>query len=242
MGSDLSAPPAPFGFSEVVFLSHVLSPVTPVFPGDPPVELRAAAVVEDDGYYLQHVSLGEQSGTHWAAAAHMHPGEPAADQLDAADFFFPAVVLDRREEAAADADFAVRPRDVERWEAEFGPIPERAAVLLLSGYDSKWHDPAAYLGTDASGRLHYPGFGVAAAGWLIDQRGIGALGTDTMGVDPGADLTFSANRLLLRGRRMHLENLRGLARMPAAGGWIIVGGIRTAAGSGSPATVFGLIP
>jgi kynurenine formamidase len=226
----------------VVFLSHVLDDSTPVFPGDPPVEIRPAATIERDGYYLQHVSFGEQAGTHWAAAAHFSPGEPAADQLDAADFFFPAVVLDRRAETAADPDFAVRPADVERWEEDFGVIPERAAVLLLSGYDSKWHDPVAYLGADSSGRLHYPGFGADAVRWLIDQRGIGALGTDTMGVDPGADDTFSTNRLLLRGRRMHLENLCGLAKLPPAGGWIIVAGIRTAGGSGSPASVFGLVP
>ena len=31
-------------------------------------------------------------------------------------------------------------------------------------------------------------------------------------------------------------------RRPAAGGWIIIGGIRIRTGSGSPATVFGLIP
>lgn len=226
----------------MVFLSHVLDRSTPVFPGDPPVELRTAATIERDGYYLQHVSFGEQAGTHWAAAAHFGPDEPGADQLDAADFFFPAVVLDRRAEAAADPDYAVRLADVERWEAEFGAIPEHAAVLLLSGYDNKWHDPVAYLGTDSNGGLHYPGFGSGAVRWLIDRRGIGALGTDTMGVDPGADTTFSANRLLLRGHRMHIENLCGLAKLPPAGGWIVVAGIRTPGGSGSPATVFGLVP
>lgn len=242
MGPHLNANRVPFGFADVVFLSHVLAESTPVFPGDPPVTLRPAATIEADGYYLQHLSFGEQSGTHWAAAAHFSPGEPAADQLDAADFFFPAVVLDRRTESAADPDFAVRVGDVERWEAESGPMPEHAAVLLLSGYDSKWHDPAAYLGAGQDGRPHYPGFGAAAVRWLIEERGVGALGTDTMGIDPGADTTFGANRLLLRGRRMHLENLCGLAQMPSAGGWIIVAGLRTSGGSGSPATVFGLVP
>jgi kynurenine formamidase len=242
MGSHLSAPAAPFGFSEVVFLSHVLDSNAPVFPGDPPVEISAAATIDDDGYYLQRVSFGEQSGTHWAAAAHFSLGEPAADQLDAADFFFPAVVLDRRAEAAADPDFAVEFADLNRWEAQFGAVPEHAAVLLLTGYDTKWHDPAPYLATDSRGRPHYPGFSVDAVRWLIDQRGIGALGTDTMGVDPGTDAAFSANKLLLHGHRLHLENLRGLDRMPASGGWIIVGGLRTTTGSGSPATVFGLIP
>ena len=32
--------PGPFGFSKVVFLSHVLTASGPTFPGDPPVEIR----------------------------------------------------------------------------------------------------------------------------------------------------------------------------------------------------------
>lgn len=233
---------APFGFSRVVFLSHVLTASTPVFPGDPPVEIRPAASIGRDGYYLQRVTSGEQAGTHWAAPAHFSTGEPAADQLDAADFFHPAAVLDARARAAGDPDFAVDIADLQRWEAEFGPVPQHAAVLLHTGYADRWDDPAAYLGTDGAGVLHYPGFGAAAARWLIERRGIAALGTDTMGVDPGADTSFATNRLLLHGRRTHLENLCGLAQMPATGGWIIVGGTRIEHGSGSPATVFGLIP
>ena len=81
-----------------------------------------------------------------------------------------------------------------------------------------------------------------AVRWLIEQRSIGALGIDTMGIDPGADTSFGANRLLLAEHRIHLENLAGLGEMPPSGGWIIVGGIRIRGGSGSPATVFGLIP
>ena len=63
-----------------------------------------------------------------------------------------------------------------------------------------------------------------------------------MGIDPGADTAFRANQLLLQHHRIHLENLSGLGEMPPAGGWIIAGGIRIRVGSGSPATVFGLIP
>ncbi|HXS66466.1 MAG TPA: cyclase family protein [Streptosporangiaceae bacterium] len=233
---------APFGFSRVVFLSHVLTERTPVFPGDPPVELALAATIGVDGYYLQRLTCGEQSGTHWAAAAHFRSGEPTADDLDATDFFFPAVVLDRRLEAAADPDYSVSTSDIERWEAEFGPIPAGAAVLLLTGYDERFAEPQAYLGLDSDGGMHYPGFSGEAAQWLVEQRRVRALGTDTMGVDPGIDTTFAANQILLGGRRVHLENLRGLAELPPAGGWIIVGGIRTRAGSGSPATIFGLVP
>jgi kynurenine formamidase len=232
---------APFGFREVVFLSHVVTAAAPVFPGDPPVELRTAATVERDGYYLQYLGTGEQAGTHWAAPAHFNPGEAAADELEPGDFFFPAAVLDVRDAAAADPDYALTVADLEDWESRFGRVPEHAAVIMWTGFCDRWPDPVTYLNADAAGCPHYPGFGVAATRWLIDHRGIGALGTDTMGVDPGVDDSFGSNRLLLRDHRIHLENLTGLGRMPPAGGWLIVGGVRTRGGSGSPATVFGLI-
>jgi Predicted metal-dependent hydrolase len=151
-------------------------------------------------------------------------------------------VLDVRAEAKEDPDFALGVAEITSWEAEFGPVPAHGAVIMWTGFEDRWDDPPAYLNADAAGRLHYPGFGPAAVSWLIEQRSVGALGIDTMGIDPGADTSFGANRLLLREHRIHLENLAGLGEMPPTGGWIIVGGIRIRGGSGSPATVFGLIP
>jgi kynurenine formamidase len=233
---------APFGFSQVVFLSHVIGDDAPMYPGDPLVEIRPVATIEHDGYYLQSLTVGEQSGTHWAAPAHFHAGLAAADELDPGDFFRPAVVLDTRAAAARDPDFALGVAAIEQWEAACGPIPPHSAVIMWTGFEERWHDPAAYLNADSAGRLHYPGFGAEATRWLIEQRSIGVLGIDTMGIDPGADTAFTANQLLLQEHRLHLENLCGLSQMPPAGGWIIVGGLRIRAGSGSPATVFGLIP
>jgi kynurenine formamidase len=233
---------APFGFRRVVFLSHVVGRDTPVFPGDPPVEIRPAATIARDGYYLQSLTVGEQAGTHWAAPAHFGAGQPAADELDPADFFHPAVVLDVRPAAARDADYALGVEDIRRWESATGPIPPGSAVLMWTGFEDRWDDPVAYLNADSAGRLHYPGFGAEAARWLIEHRSVSVLGADTMGIDPGTDTAFAANRLLLRAHRLHLENLCGLGQMPPAGGWIVIGGLRIRAGSGSPATVFGLIP
>jgi kynurenine formamidase len=233
---------APFGFSRVVFLSHVIDAGTPVFPGDPPVEIRPAAQIEQDGYYLQSLTFGEQAGTHWAAPAHFHQGQPFADELDPGDFFRPAAVLDVRAAVCRDVDFALGVPDIRQWEAVCGPIPPGGAVIIWTGFEDRWGDPAAYLNADAAGRLHYPGFSAEAARWLIEQRSVRVLGTDTMGIDPGADTTFAANQLLLREHRLHLENLCGLSQLPPAGAWIIIGGLRIRAGSGSPATVFGLIP
>ena len=198
--------------------------------------------MERDGYYLQSLTLGEQAGTHWAAPAHFHPAGATADQLDPGDFFHPAVVLDMRAAAAENADLALGVAEIERWEADFGTVPPDAAVIMWTGFEDRWDDPKSYLNADSAGRPHYPGFGVEAVRWLVAHRSIGALGIDTMGIDPGADTTFRANQLLLQEHRIHLENLAGLSQMPPVGGWIITGGIRVHAGSGSPATVYGLIP
>ena len=80
---------APFGFTRIVFLSHVITAGGPTFPGDPPVEIHPAATIERDGYHLQSLVAGEQAGTHWAAPAHFAAGQAAADELDPGDFFYP---------------------------------------------------------------------------------------------------------------------------------------------------------
>jgi kynurenine formamidase len=176
---------APFGFTRIVFLSHVITAGGPTFPGDPPVEIRPAATIERDGYHLQSLVAGEQAGTHWAAPAHFAAGQAAADELDPGDFFYPAVVFDVRAEVKEDPDFALGVAEIKRWEAEFGPVPAHSAVIMWTGFEDRWDDPPAYLNADAAGRLHYPGFGPAAANWLIGQRSIGALGISRVGNRPG---------------------------------------------------------
>jgi kynurenine formamidase len=176
---------APFGFTRVVFLSHVLTAGGPTFPGDPQVEIHPAATIERDGYHLQSLVAGEQAGTHWAAPAHFGAGQAAADELDPGDFFYPAVVLDVRAEAKEDADFALGVAEILRWEAEFGPIPAHSAVVMWTGFGDRWDDPPAYLNADAAGRPHYPGFGAGATRWLIEERSIGALGISRVGSRSG---------------------------------------------------------
>ena len=119
-------PAAPFGFTKVVFLSHVIGENTPVFPGDPPVKIHPAATIQRDGYYLQSLAVGEQAGTHWAAPAHFNSGNAAADELDPGDFFHPAVVLDVRAAAAEDMDFTLGVAEISNGRRSSGRSPRTA--------------------------------------------------------------------------------------------------------------------
>jgi len=240
----------PSGLGNVVFLSHVNDPATtPGFPGDPAFRLSTAFTVPEDGYYLQYVKEGEHTGSHWGAPCHFHQGELCADQLDPSDLVRPAVVVDIRRQVRRDVDYQLSVADLERWRARHGRMPRGAAVLAWTGCDRWWSARQTgrnyyNCGTGQEG-LHQPGFSLAAVRWLIDHHVLGrqgALGIDTFGPDPGTDEEFQESSLVLHRHRLTLENLTGLGQLPPRGAWVVVGGPRNRNGSGSPATIFGLVP
>jgi kynurenine formamidase len=236
-----NAGPLP-GFGRAVFLSHVNDPDNvSLFPGDPEFVIEQVASVEEDGFYMNRVSEGEHTGTHFSAPCHFHDGERCADQLAARDFFFPAAVIDIQRKASANADYAITVDDLRKFERRHGRIPTGAAVIAWTGWQDKWGTPAYFnFGPDGE-TVHQPGFSIEAARWLLRHRDIRALGTDTFGPDLGIDPDFAVTTLILHERRFTLENLAGLQQMPANGGWIVVGGPRNKRGSGAPSTIFGLI-
>lgn len=229
----------------VVSLSHVNDPATtPLFPGDPAFTVETVFTVASDGYYLQSVRQGEHTGTHWGAPAHFQEGGLTADELDPGDLFLPAVKIDIRAKARVDADYALTVQDILKWEHDNGQIPDEAAIILWTGWGSSW-GTSAYRNADSAGVTHQPGFSVEAVEWLLDRGRLGirgALGSDTFGPDVGTDVTFAVSRLLYRERRISLENLNNLAALPERGAWVLAGGTINKGGSGSPATIFGLLP
>ncbi len=190
-GADATSLP---GFSTAVSLSHTNSPArSPLFPGDPAFTLTTVNTVAEDGYYLQYVREGEHTGTHYSAPCHFREGKLCAEDLDAADFILPAVVIDVRAEVAADANHVVTRADLQDWEAYHGEMPSGAAVLLWTGCDEFWGpdlakgEPTYYNCGQPGARFSQPGFSKAAVRWLIDTGVLarrGALGTDTFGPDP----------------------------------------------------------
>ena len=226
----------------IVDLSHAIAPDMPLWPGDPQVAFEEVAGLGADGYYLRRFSMGEHSGTHINAPAGFHRDGKTIDEYPASALVAPAVVIDVREEAAANPDFLLRVDQLLRWERQFGPVPRRSLALLLTGWQEKWEQPSEYLGVAADGSLHFPGFDVQALGVLLTQRGVAGIGIDTHGVDGGQDATFSINRRALEQPRIVLENLCNLDRLPAVGATVVIGALKLQGGSGSPASVLAFLP
>ncbi len=226
----------------VVHLSHVIDPEIPQWPGDPPVEFETVAELENDGYYLRRFSLGEHSATHMNAPNSFYADGMSIDQYPAESLVAKAVLIDIRKQAAANPDYALALSDVLTWEQQYGQIPQGSVVLLFTGWQSKWSDDAAFLNQDASGGLHFPGFGSEATQFLLAERQIAGVGIDTHGVDSGQNTTFATNRLVLEQPRIVLENLTNLDQLPAIGTTLVIGVLRLRGGSGSPVAVLALLP
>ncbi|MEU4561188.1 cyclase family protein [Actinoplanes sp. NPDC023936] len=221
----------------LVNLSHVNDPARmSVYPGDPPFELETVATLERDGFYLRMVRAGEHTGTHWGAPGHFNAGECLADDLTPADLFRPAVRVDVRRECAADPGYAVTIADLESWEARHGRIPPESVVIIWTGWEERF-------GTRDFG-VH-PGFAPETVRWLIETGRLGergGTGTDAFSPDVSTDTGFTVSRLVYQRRRISLEVLAHLADLPATGAYVLCGGQINRAGSGSTASIYGVLP
>ncbi len=216
-----------------------------MFPGDPAFSLETIATIPADGYYLQFVREGKHTGTHWGAPGHFTEGAALADQMDPGDLLLPAVKIDIRDQAAANADYAVTVDDIKSWERRHGRIPngfhgravDRLGVPLgharVPEPRRERPDPPAGL-LDSGGALVDRHRSPRPPRWHRHRH--------VQSPDVGTEETYTVSKLVYQRRRMSLEILANLAKLPTTGAWVLAGGPIHRNGSGSTATIFGLIP
>ena len=219
-------------------LTHELTTSFPAFVPGEEAARRTTVTIEVNGYYMQEWRIIEHIGTHVDAPGHFVSGGRLAPELEPSELIVPAVVVDIADRAASDPDTVVTVDDLRAFERRHGRIPRGAAVLMDSGWAAKVNDPDAYRNPDASGTLHFPGFGAEACEWLLERRRIRALGVDTLSTDPGNSTTFDVHLILAGADRYGLENLANLDRIPKRGATIMVGLIPYQEGSGGQARIF----
>jgi kynurenine formamidase len=205
--------------------------------------------LEKDGCYVRRFSMGEHSGTHLNAPNSFHPGGASIDTYTAESLVVPAIVMDARSQAAANPDYTLSVADILAWERCYHSIPPGTVLIMYTDWQARWHNPAAFFGRDHRGSLHFPGFGVDAVRFLLEERSVAGVGIDTHGVDPGQDATFATNRLLalhrpasLRQPCLVLENLTNLDQLPSTGTTLVIGILRLKGGTGSPVSVLAFVP
>jgi kynurenine formamidase len=120
-------------------------------------------------------------------------------------------------------------------------------VLFKTGFANRWPNAAAYLGTAERGdaavaKLHFPGLHPDAAKWIVDNRGVKAVGIDTASIDYGQSSLYETHRTLYARDIPALENLASLDRLPPTGTLLIALPMKIGGGSGAPVRVVAVVP
>jgi kynurenine formamidase len=241
----------PFARAKVVDLSHAFDADTVFWPTEPEgFVLESVFQGRSEGGYWYEANrfrTAEHGGTHLDAPVHFGEGRRAVDAIPVERLAGPSVRVDVSAACAADPDHAVTVAELRAFEAEHGPIPDGALVLIYTGWSRFWPDRGRYLGTerrgpDAVAALRFPGLSAEAARWLAGERRVRAVGIDTASLDPGASTDFAAHQALAAAEVPGLENLTGLDRLPARGFSVVALPMKIRGGSGAPLRAIAVVP
>jgi kynurenine formamidase len=230
------------GRARVIDLTYPLTADFPLFPVYDPVRVAQKFNCKEHGFAVKSWAFDEHSGTHVDAPAHFADGGATVERIAPEELILPLAVIDIRERVEHDHDATAIADDVLDWERHHGPLPERCAVFVLTGWGSRVNDAAAYLNADEGGTLHSPGFGEVLTEFLKDERpGVRAIGLDTASLDIGASREFPAHVSWLPSGRYGIENVANLDQLPPTGAVAIVGAPALSGGSGGPSRVLALV-
>ena len=236
---------------EWIELGHAFGPSTIYWPTDTlGFQLTELAYGHTEGGYFYasySFASAEHGGTHLDAPIHFAEARLTADQIPLSSLITTASVVDVSDSADANPDYLFSADDLVAWEAEHGRIADGTALLVRTGWSSRWNDRTAYLGTSMTGpesvpELHFPGIGTDAAQWLVDNRNIAAIGIDTPSIDYGQSSDYRSHVILYSENIVGFENLTNLDRLPATGAGIVALPLKIEGGSGGPLRIVGWVP
>jgi len=243
------------GSVEIVDLTQPLTESTPVIKLPPPFANTPGLTREQISHYDDRgpawawytLTIGEHVGTHLDAPIHWVTGQDGNDisSIDATQLIGPACVIDKTAETEADNGYLLTVDDIKAWEEENGEFPDRAWVLLRTGWQSRAQDETAFLNAGEQGPVT-PGPDVEASRWLAGERNLSGFGVETVGIDAGAaggfDPPFPVHNFVLGAGRLGLTQLANLDRLPLTGAMLVVSPLKLVGGTGSPSRVFAFVP
>ena len=230
-------------FKAIIDLTHTVSADAPSWEGAPSALVAEVVASHDrEGFYVRRISLDEHTSTHMDAPAHMARAGCTVDQIPVERLVGPLVVLDIGQQAQNDADYRLRNEDIGTWEDQHGTIPPVAVVVTYTGWAARWKTPEAYRNADAQGVLHFPGYSLDSARFLVDSRRAVGLGIDTLSVDFGPSQNYEVHRFCASRGVYHLENVANPGQVPQAGATAVVLPMKLENGSGAPVRIVALVP
>jgi kynurenine formamidase len=222
----------------VVDLSHTLEERMPVWPTlSKYYHSLWSSIHLGDAATSYKLSMSEHTGTHVDAPGHfMPPGHPEhrwVGEVPPETWMGRAAVLACRD---AEPRSAIPAERVRRWEAEHGVI--RAGDIVVFNFG--WHDKWAARPHDLEFMTNWPGLSVPCAELLV-ERGVKAVGVDTLSPDVYGAQGDPIHRTLLGRGVVIIENLANLDALPPVC-YLLALPLKIREGTGSPIRAIALAP
>ena len=231
-----------------VDLTHELAPTIPVWKGfGPSVFSRSVDPATGqpytwakDGFEATAYQLStDQFGTQLDPPAHWDPNYPAIDELPATYTVRPLVVISIVRQVKKDAKYALKVRDIRRFERRYGRVPRGSVVMVRSDWSKKWtEDPQG--AKDLAADPNFPGVSLAALKFLHRRRHILFHGHEPLDTDTTP--TLEGESWLMHHGFTQAEGVDNLDRVRATGCLISIGYPRFKGGLGGYARYVAICP
>ena len=162
----------------------------------------------------------------------------------------PGVVIDVKDKARANPNYAVTVADIQEYEDKYGRIPRHAIVIMNSGWDRKYPNAEAVFGTSTPGDVstfNFPGWHIDTCKFLLEERQVGVVGVDTPSTDPAQPTSdpygfnYPCHMYLQPAQVPLLEYVAHLDAVPENDTTIFLGAIKSRDGTGGPTRIFAVL-
>ncbi|MGE0860567.1 MAG: cyclase family protein [Gammaproteobacteria bacterium] len=226
-----------------VDLTHAFGPDTPVWRGFGQAAMGAAAdpdthqpyTIATHGFRTTFYAMVGQYGTHVDPPAHFDEKGRTMDEIPLEEMLIPLVVIDITPLLSAEPNHALTLADIAAWEQRHGRVPRGAFAALRTDMAKDFdRDPARFK------RAPFPGWSLDAVRFLFEQRGIVAIGHESLDTDASED--FAAEAWVLKHDHWQIEAMANLDQVPPTGALIAVTWPKVKKGFGFPARAYAILP
>jgi kynurenine formamidase len=228
---------------EWVDLTHTVGVKTPIWSGFGQMTISAAAdpvthepyTIDKSGFRSMFVSTVGQNGTHVDPPAHFAADGITMDKIPIKQMIMPLVVFDDTKYFDKDPNHALTVDDIKAWEAEHGPVPKGAFAALRTDMYKDWDtDPEKFK------RFPFPAWTLDAIKYLIETRGVTAIGHE--GLDTDTTEKMESETWILKSGHYQIEVMANLDKVPETGAIIVVTWPKIENGYGFMARAFAILP
>lgn len=223
---------------ECIDLTHSLEENSPTWEGISGFKEYIDVDYDNDARAMSY-EMFAGVGTHIDAPSHFIKDGDTIAEIKLRELIVKSCVIDIRHKVKYDDAYMLSVEDIKDFENKHGEIKENSVVIAYTGWSVRWPDSPAYRNPDADGKMHFPGFSVESADYLL-KKAIAGIGIDTLSPDISHD--FPVHKKILGAGKYIIENLANLDKMPPWGAYIFALPLKIKNATEAPARVVGLIP